>query len=56
MLGTSLEVYSGRRFVIAAQQRRLPIVLVNRGPGRADDLVTVKIDAGIAPTLQALFG
>ncbi len=56
VLGTSLEVYSGRRFVIAAQQRRLPIVLVNRGPGRADDLVTVKIDAGIAPTLQALFG
>ncbi len=56
VLGTSLEVFSGRRFVIAAAQRRLPIVLINRGPTRGDDLVTVKIDDGVAAGLQALFG
>ncbi|HEY1098885.1 MAG TPA: NAD-dependent protein deacetylase [Myxococcota bacterium] len=54
VLGTSLEVWSGRRFVMQAQQRRLPIVIVNRGPTRADDVATVKIDAGIAETLSVL--
>jgi len=56
VLGTSLEVFSGRRFVLEANKRGLPIVLINRGPTRADDIVTVKIDGGVAPSLAALFG
>ena len=55
VLGTSLEVFSGRRFVIEAKRRGLPIVLINRGPTRGDDLVTVKIDDGVVSSLSALF-
>lgn len=56
VLGTSLEVFSGRRFVLEAKRRALPIVLINRGPTRADDVVTVKVDGGVAEGLAALFG
>jgi NAD-dependent deacetylase sirtuin 4 len=56
VLGTSLEVYSGRRFVMAAASRGLPVVLVTRGPTRADDLVTVKIDGAVGQALEQLFG
>lgn len=51
VLGSSLQVYSGRRFVKQAYDRGLPIVIVNRGETRADDLATVKIDAGCAEVL-----
>jgi NAD-dependent SIR2 family protein deacetylase len=56
VLGTSLEVYSGRRFVMAAVSRGLPVVLVTRGPTRADDLVTVKIDGAVGEAVGLLFG
>lgn len=56
VLGTSLEVYSGRRFVMAAAQRGLPVVLVTRGATRADDLVTVKIDGAVGEAVVQLFG
>ncbi|MCW2770300.1 MAG: NAD-dependent protein deacetylase [Aeromicrobium sp.] len=51
VLGSSLQVMSGLRFVKAARKRGLPIVIVNRGTTRGDDLATVKIDAGCAETL-----
>ncbi len=54
VLGSSLEVFSGRRFVEAMAKRGRPIVLINRGPTRADHLVTVKVDGGVAQTLAAL--
>ncbi len=54
MLGTSLEVFSGRRFVIEAHKRRLPIVLITKGATRADNLVIVKIDGSVADALAAL--
>lgn len=54
VLGTSLEVFSGRRFVIEAHKRRLPIVLVTKGKTRADDLVTVKVDGSVAEAVAAL--
>lgn len=53
VLGSSLQVMSGLRFVKAARRRELPIVIVNRGTTRGDDLATLKIDAGCAETLQA---
>ena len=51
VLGSSLHVFSGRRFVKQAHQRGIPIVIVNRGATRSDELATLKIDAGCAETL-----
>ncbi|GAA3519663.1 hypothetical protein GCM10022234_14100 [Aeromicrobium panaciterrae] len=51
VLGSSLQVMSGLRFVRAARTRGIPIVIVNRGQTRGDDLATLKLDAGCAETL-----
>jgi NAD-dependent SIR2 family protein deacetylase len=56
VLGSSLHVMSGLRFVRHAAKLDLPIVIVNRGITRGDDLATVKIDQGVAETLQAWGG
>ncbi len=56
VLGSSLHVFSGRRFVKQAHARGVPIVIVNRGRTRGDELATVKVDAGCAETLAALVG
>jgi len=52
--GTSLAVMSGLRFVRHAARLGLPIVLVNRGLTRADELVTVRINAGTSQALGYL--
>jgi NAD-dependent SIR2 family protein deacetylase len=52
--GTSLAVQSGLRFVRRAHREQIPVVLVNRGPTRGDDLVSLRLDAGCSPTLTAL--
>lgn len=52
VLGSSLQVMSGLRFVKAARRQGLPIVIVNKGTTRGDDLATLKIDAGCAETLR----
>lgn len=54
VLGSSLQVMSGLRFVKAAHKQRLPIVIVNRGATRGDDLATLKIDDGCAETLRSV--
>ncbi len=51
VLGSSLQVMSGLRFVRAARAREIPVVIVNRGTTRGDDLATIKLDAGCAETL-----
>ena len=56
VLGSSLTVHSGLRFVRRAHKRGIPIVVVNRGATRADELATLKIDAGCTETLRALVG
>jgi NAD-dependent SIR2 family protein deacetylase len=53
VLGSSLQVMSGLRFVRAAHRRGIPIVIINRGPTRGDALATLRIDAGCAETLLA---
>jgi len=53
VLGSSLQVMSGLRFVRRAAKRAIPIVIVNRGDTRGDDLASVKIDHGVAETLRA---
>ena len=52
VLGSSLQVMSGLRFVRQASKRAIPVVIVNRGTTRGDDLADLKIDAGCAETLR----
>jgi NAD-dependent SIR2 family protein deacetylase len=43
VVGSSLMVYSGFRFVQSAARLRIPIAAVNIGRTRADDLLTLKV-------------
>jgi NAD-dependent SIR2 family protein deacetylase len=52
--GSSLTVFSGRRFVYGAQKAGLPIAIVNLGPTRADDLAVVKVDGPLGTVLPRL--
>ena len=47
VLGSSLTVMSGLRFVRHQAKRQQPVVIINRGPTRGDDLATVKIEAAV---------
>ena len=46
VLGSSLTVMSGFRFVRHAAKIGIPVVIVNRGPTRGDDLATYKLEHG----------
>lgn len=52
--GSSLTVMSGYRFVRHAVKTGKPVVIVNQGWTRGDDLATVKVDGGCTPVLSAL--
>jgi NAD-dependent SIR2 family protein deacetylase len=52
--GTSLAVFSGYRFLRRAAERKIPIVIVNRGPVRGEEHAAVKIEASTGETLAAL--
>lgn len=54
VLGSSLTVMSGFRFVRRAAQRGVPVAIVNQGPTRADDLATIRVDARLGRVLPAL--
>ena len=54
--GSSLAVMSGLRFVRAAHKRGIPVVIVNRGATRGDDLATIKLDVGCSEFLNDLSG
>jgi NAD-dependent SIR2 family protein deacetylase len=54
VVGSSLTVMSGFRFVRRAARAGVPVVIANRGPTRGDDLATVKLDAGCSEFLTAL--
>ena len=54
VLGSSLHVYSGRRFVTHAHKIGLPIVIINQGETKADGLATVRLDAPLGATLTSL--
>lgn len=54
VLGTTLTVFSGRRFVVRAQRDGIPVAVVNEGPTRADDVAALKLEAPLGPTLTAL--
>ena len=52
--GSSLTVMSGFRFVRHAAKAGTPVVIVNRGVTRGDDLATYKLDVGCSEFLGAL--
>ena len=52
--GSSLTVMSGLRFVRRAAKAGTPIVIVNRGATRGDDLATYRVEAGMSDFLTAL--
>lgn len=54
VLGSSLTVMSGLRFVRHNAKAGRPVVIVNRGVTRGDELATLKIDGGCAETLAIL--
>ena len=52
--GSSLTVYSGRRFVYRAQQNGVPIGIINIGPTRADEMAAAKVDGPLGRILPQL--
>jgi NAD-dependent SIR2 family protein deacetylase len=56
VIGSSLTVYSGRRFVYRAGEIGMPIAVMNVGPTRADDVAAVKVEAPLGTALPAIAG
>jgi NAD-dependent SIR2 family protein deacetylase len=56
VLGSSLTVMSGFRYVRHAATWQRPIVIVNQGATRGDPYATATLDAPLGPTLSALAG
>ena len=54
VLGSSLSVGSGLRFVTAARRRGLPVAIVTRGATRADRHADVRVDAPLRTVLPGL--
>ena len=54
VLGSSLTVMSGLRYVRHAAKRQLPVVIVNQGPTRGDAYAAVTLDAPLGQALTAL--
>jgi NAD-dependent SIR2 family protein deacetylase len=54
VLGTSLMVFSGYRYLRRAAERRIPIFIINRGPVRGEELAIAKLEASLGGTLEWL--
>jgi len=54
VLGSSLTVMSGFRYVRHAAKLGLPVVIINQGQTRGDQYATVQLDAPLGETLAAL--
>jgi NAD-dependent SIR2 family protein deacetylase len=52
--GSSLSVMSGLRFVRHAAKQGKPVVIINRGDTRGDELATIKLAAGVSEALAWL--
>jgi NAD-dependent SIR2 family protein deacetylase len=53
VLGSSLTVFSGLRYVRHAGKLGIPVVIVNQGPTRGDPLASVRLEAPLGDTLTA---
>jgi NAD-dependent SIR2 family protein deacetylase len=56
VVGSSLMVYSGFRFCRLAVEHGIPIVAINPGRTRADDLLALKVPARFEDLLASLNG
>jgi NAD-dependent SIR2 family protein deacetylase len=54
VLGSSLTVMSGYRFVRHAARLGVPVAIVNQGPTRGDPEALLTVDAPLGRTLSAL--
>jgi NAD-dependent SIR2 family protein deacetylase len=54
VLGSSLTVMSGYRFVRHAARLDIPVVIVNQGPTRGDDVAALRVDTPLGSTLSAV--
>lgn len=52
--GSSLVVNTGMRLVHLAHKKKLPIVIINRGPTKADRMATIRIEGGTSETLEKI--
>ncbi|XP_066522184.1 NAD-dependent protein lipoamidase sirtuin-4, mitochondrial isoform X2 [Hoplias malabaricus] len=52
--GSSLQVYSGYRFLLAANERRIPVAILNIGATRADHLAELKVSGRCGEVLSTL--
>ncbi|SDI85971.1 NAD-dependent protein deacetylase, SIR2 family [Frankineae bacterium MT45] len=56
VLGSSLQVMSGYRFVLHAAKLGRPVAIVNQGTTRGDGYASLRIDAPLGELLQVLSG
>ena len=56
VLGSSLTVMSGYRFVLRAAKLGIPVAIVNSGPTRGDAKATHRVDAPLGLVLPELAG
>ena len=54
VLGSSLTVMSGYRFVLRAAKLGIPVGIVNQGPTRGDAKADVRVDAPLGTVLPEL--
>jgi NAD-dependent SIR2 family protein deacetylase len=54
VLGSSLTVMSGLRYVRHAASLGIPVLIVNQGTTRGDDLATARLDAPLGAALTSL--
>jgi NAD-dependent SIR2 family protein deacetylase len=54
VLGSSLAVMSGYRFVLRARKLGIPVAIVNQGATRGDPYAAVRVDAPLGQVLRAL--
>lgn len=54
VLGSSLQVMSGYRFVRRAAANGIPVAIVTRGPSRGDEDATIRLDAPLGVTLTRI--
>ncbi|HCH61600.1 MAG TPA: NAD-dependent protein deacetylase [Deltaproteobacteria bacterium] len=54
VLGSSLTVFSGYRFVHRARKVGMPVAIVSLGPTRGDPVAAMKVDAPLLPVLEVL--
>jgi NAD-dependent SIR2 family protein deacetylase len=54
VVGSSLTVFSGRRFIYRAEEDGVPIAVVNLGPTRADGVAAAKVEDRVGRVLPRL--